>query len=454
MAQPRPTMPTMFEEFSFMGYWWRPEDPDTKWPGEVTYKPESDIELEIMDEWEHRVSYPHFPLRLEILHGKSPHFPLDITLLRNQWLSEDPGLFSRMSGTVSGRYRSEYLIAGHHFSSPEDVTLKSVNVSFSNFRGWMWSDSPFSLKEEGDTRTMAFNPCPKHIPVELNIPAKSSPIRCNLILREIIEEQQGPSILTPSEIQHKRACYVHLEPSKPQSLAWFREQIDGIRDLLAFLTGMRVETKSITARYANAGQTESEIDIYHFVRPTSTDADRNVNMCFPFRMLGEERARNIFETWFDKRDTLWSPVRLCLDVNYNPRQSNDDKLVALVRALESCRLIMKVSDRGVLKNLKCLRNRLPQPLQDELRLTDTLLCSVRNTRHFLIHPDSEKYPHETRLHDLELAEAIVRLVPFAVSLLYKEIGFCDDSIRYVFNKDIPRGWWLFPNNSQAQPTDD
>ena len=353
-----------------------------------------------------------------------------------------------MSRNVSARYRAEYFLSGHHFAATKDIILKSAKASFSNLRGWMWTDNPFKSEEREDKRILSFKPSLKKIDMEIEIPSKHTTKSAKLILSEIVEEQKGPNELSPSEYQHLRACYVYLEPSEPQSLTWFREQIDGIRDLLAFLTGMYVETKSITAKCAGSVPEEKEIDIYHFVRPSSSDADKNFDMCFPFSRLYAERTRNIFKTWFDKRDALWSPVRLCLNVNYNPRQSNDDKLVALVRALESCRLIMKMSDRGVLENLKCLRNRLPQPLQDELRLTDTLLCSVRNTRHFLIHPDSDRYPHETRLHGLELADAIVRLVPFAVTLLYKEIGFCNSDIGYVFGKDIQRGWWRYPNNEQ------
>ena len=76
MTQPRPQMPTMFDEFSFMGYWWRPEDPGTKWAGQVTYKPESDIELEIMEEWGDSVTAPNFPFRIDLISRNKPSLSL------------------------------------------------------------------------------------------------------------------------------------------------------------------------------------------------------------------------------------------------------------------------------------------------------------------------------------------------------------------------------------------
>ena len=445
MAQPRPTMPTMFEEFSFMGHWWRPEEENKKWAGQVTYEPESGIELEIMEEKVHSGSLPLFPLRIDLLHGTSPHFPYDITLVTNQWLDSNSLYLKVMSGSVSARYRSKYFLAGHHFTSTEDIILKSVKASFSNLRGWMWTDSPFSLKEEGNKMELSFKQCLKHIPVELDIPSQKSPINSTLILSEIVAEQQGPSQLSPSDYQLERACFIHLEPSEPQSLTWFQEQIDGIRDLLEFLTGMYVETKSITAKCACSELAEKEIDIYHFVRPNSTDADKDANLCFPLRVLGEERATSIFETWFDKRDSLWSPVRLCLDVNFNPRLSMADRLVALVRALESLCKVRKVKGNNLLERLKKLYNKLPNDFQDALRLDDKL-CSIKNTRNYLVHLDLQ--PPTDMLEDDALADAVVRLVPFVVYLLYCELDITDEEIYEALLSETCRGYWSRPATHQ------
>ena len=443
MPQSRPTMPTMLDEFSFIGYWWLPEDSETRWAGQVTYKPESNIELIIMDEQKDLITWPYFPEKFDVLHGKSPQFPRDMTLLRSQWLEEPAGFLdsNNMTRMASARFRSEYLIAGHLFGSPENVVFESVNVSFSNLRGWMWSESPFSFKEEEDKFTLTLNPCPYQL--EIDVPA----ICANLILCEVIREQNGSSELSPSECRYERDCFVTIKPYEPQSLNWYREQIDGLRDLFAFLIGRTVETKYITANCIETGSSNSEVEIFHFVRPSSTDIEHIGNMCFSRAHLGEARTQSVFQTWFDRKDNLWLPVSMCLDVNYNPRQSKEDKLVSLFRVFESLRQNMGIKDRDYLRNLKRQRDRLPNPLQEALGLDDTLLCKARNTRHFLEHFDSTNNPEDSRLHGVELADAIVRLVPCAVALLYKELGIGDVEINSVFSNMFKRGWWLYPHNN-------
>ena len=48
MAKVRRSLPTMFDEFSYTGEWWLPEDPDRRFAGTLFYSPGSNFELKLV----------------------------------------------------------------------------------------------------------------------------------------------------------------------------------------------------------------------------------------------------------------------------------------------------------------------------------------------------------------------------------------------------------------------
>ena len=130
---------TMYDKFSYQGFWRSPDNSQRRWWGSVSYEPEVGIVLELsIAEGEEPPSLDPSG-NVSCLWGEvSDITHHSITLLGSRQIGEQ---IARK--LVVYRYQADYLIAGEVFSSPAQTMFRWMDVSFSSLGGWMRSSSPF-----------------------------------------------------------------------------------------------------------------------------------------------------------------------------------------------------------------------------------------------------------------------------------------------------------------------
>ena len=101
----------MYDEFSYLGTWWIPSIPNREWPGVVSYKPSTGIELELAvrngDVWHDLTQWK--VKDVEIIYGRVAKFPYSITLTN---ISVLKSASSRSAAMFSAILRAEFLLLG------------------------------------------------------------------------------------------------------------------------------------------------------------------------------------------------------------------------------------------------------------------------------------------------------------------------------------------------------
>ncbi len=439
----------LYEEFSYMGYWRRPEDRKKKWAGRVSYDPESGIELELIAEEGEFASLLDPPEHEEVLLGTLPDSPYWITVL-GAWRSETDVKYPEApTEMVRYKFRAQYLLVGHWFRSPRTVLLNSVELTFSSLRGWMWTQPPF-LRERNlydDTTNGRYILSRK----EFFVPS----IESKIVLRDVVEEKSDHS-----ERHQERECFIRIESETPKSLECFVKLIGKTRQLLAFLTGMPIQRKSIVVPPGEVDSLLGRVDIYFFVNPPKEDATDNYGMPFQYSMLGN-LTPSVFQAWFQRDEESTVPFDLCLDVIYNEQKYSRFEFLALVQALESHHRLHfeeqgkkkqrykyangKVKRKGpdLIDRLEELFENLPDFLLLDSSLNKNFLQLVKDSRNYYTHYNSRD--HEKAMKGLDLYNAISHLVPFIGYFLYSKLNIPDEKVSEGFSLAAHKGLWSRPN---------
>ena len=399
----------MNDEFSYLGTWWIPSNPQKTWSGVVTYRPDTGVELELVahrsDVWfEPTLSNVRY---VEIMQGEVGEYPHRITLL-NVSFQDHSG--ARTSTMFNVQLRAECLLEGNHYEKAEDISFESVEVLFSSLRDWMASVN--KLLEGPWVIPVTF----KKAKVNLELNAGSN---------------NYPSL---------QECHIHIKPDSSQDLTWYREITDSIRDLLAFLVGRPVVRTYLStplhpsqvfgSRYVKIYQQRKQVEVF-----PRYDID------FPLERY-DEHVADVFLMWFELDEDKRVPYELCLDVINNIHGYKKFEFLALVQALESYHQVITgtYDDKiDLIQRLEKLYGCLPSFLQEYLNLDNAFLISVKDTRNYYTHYNPAK--REKAYKEFDLYKAITRLIPFVAAVLYRELGIPDKIILEAFERVEYQGLW-------------
>ena len=418
---------TMFEEFSYLGHWWVPGE-DKKFCGRVTFKPEAGIELELLADMGDFGPKPYSSISVELLQGEVPEHPHRITLLGEMRLG---GTFAMSNvPTKMIRYcpQIDCLLVGQRYNSEEDITFKSVLVTYTSLRGWIWSKPAYTLEGDLDSELILTY---KELVTsrEISVPSIAS---------KIVLLEGNSSSMDASTHRLEREGFIRIEPESPgspKSLKWFRNQIDSIRKLLAFLAWVPVETKSIRGTQANPDTKHESVDIFHRVRPPKEDAVYGFKMLFPLARL-DDRVPDVFNAWFGLSEDDRVPFILCLNVINSEGNYPILDFLALVNALESYHRLTFNGDPGLEGRLKQLRKTHPEYLRNALQLSDEFLKSVADSRNYYSHYEPEIRKEKEILEGDHLDDAIRLLTPFIVYHLALKLTVSEKAIEDGFAFDL------------------
>lgn len=426
--------PTMFEEFDYMGYWWVSGDKENKRAGAMTYKPGAGVKLDLLDEYKFvegqaSASSSAPPENVDVFLGSVMENAHWITLLDNRRVDVRPG-----QNLVQSIYWPKYLLLGNWTFSPKDITLestfKSAEVILSSLRGWMKSQPPSSESpEQGRHDLLKF---------AVHAVSSNATVETTISLQVAIE-----SAASSVEKRQERKNIIRIKPRRPQTLEWFRNQIDSIRFLVTFLSGTPIECKRFRALPAKDNPDSFWVDVFHHIRPPEEDEDENFYMPFSYHLL-EERAEDVFRSWFERDENMRVPFNICMGIIYGERRDLRIEFLSLVQALESFHQITTGThnDRSIrLRNrLNSVRNCLSQELQTLVEIDDGFLKAVVDTRDYYTHYNPDK--RKKAFKDFALYDAVARLIPFVVVVLARNLCISDELILESFEESV--GLWRRP----------
>jgi len=260
---------------------------------------------------------------------------------------------------------------------------------------------------------------------------------------------------------------IRIIPECPQSLEWFRKQIDSIRDLLSILTGLAVENQITSGTVNEKGDRPGNVNVYYHVHPPAFDEVDDLRIALQLSRI-KESVGAIFNSWLELAEDDLVPFSLCLDVINNTHRFWRFEFLALVQALENHHRLYfekegkrkrrylhengKVKKNGpdLIDRLKELRENLPNDLQEVESLSDEFLISVKDTRNYYTHYNSKDQAKAFK--ELKLYDAIARLVPFIAYFLYKRLSIPEETICEAFEKTRYRGLWQRPRLESRETT--
>ena len=385
-------LPTLFDEFSYTGQWWLPDDPDTKWKGTVSCRPGSGIVLKLSDDW------------------------------RKSFVSPED------APSDEGSFQADYLVLSSQAHSQKETKFESIDVTYSSLNGWLWTLSPPSTE-----------PC---LLLEIKLPT----IKAKLSLYKLDEQYATDALRKFNSVN-----FIRITPNSPQDICWFREQIDRIRDLLSFFSGLPMETKSVKCKPTEQSLRLEDFHVYYNVRQQDMDQDTNAKMAFAFEILGADLTISVFQAWFEKRMFEWAAFNLCLGVIFNEHRHREFEFLVLVFALDSLHRRLQLKGSNLQGRLIKLRETLPAQLREFMPLKSEYLKLVVDTRDFYTHGDPNIEKYRVVLKNLDLYEAITRLIPFIVACLALELDVSEDKVHEVLMRTRVRGLWLRPAREFGGP---
>ena len=162
--------------------------------------------------------------------------------------------------------------------------------------------------------------------------------RQNSIVREVVVPSIKSKIVLykepsrESRLTDSQNCFIQMEPETDQKLTWFWEQTDRLRDLLAFLFGMPVTSKELSAP-THRSRVYNFVDIFRRTQPVA-EVIYGHQLDFTLNNLGE-KVPDVINAWFELNEDERVPFNLCLDVINNIHGYKKFEFLALMQALES-----------------------------------------------------------------------------------------------------------------------
>ena len=431
--------PTMFDEFSYTGYWWLPENSGKRWSGTVFFRPEEGIFLELIRDPNQDHKLPSLENNEQTIHGLIIDNPCEVTLQGCQSSGSHVQFID--DGVEKRDYRAKLFLKGVWLSPSEDITYRSAGVAFSSLDGWMQTSDPeksavpFTVEADESHLKATYQRKP---PVEIHIPDEGMKLVCDTG----ISESWGTH-----HLRWLQSSYITIVPDAPMSQDWILKKLFSTRDLLALLTGLPVELNTINASlgtsetYCDVGELPPRVTMYFPSKTPVIDTDSEITMPFPLDALGDS-AEEVFNQWFKKQSQYRTVIELCLTIIYSRIRLNRFEFLALMQALESFhRVKHKIEDMSLKRRIESLHESLPPGFRYVV-YSDEYLQTLIDTRTCFTHDIDKKC--ERALQGPDLYDATTRLIAFIATLLYMELGLRGEKIFHEFTRVQFYGLWGRP----------
>lgn len=313
--------PTLLEDFTWRGQFWRPDRPAVQVAGTVVFTANEGLVLDldglVEDVHKSFSGTSQFPLLL----GTVDAGP--VTLLDALQRSFHFG------GVARSSYRCRFLLVGHHFDSREHVEARHMSLSFTGLEEWL-GHAPFSWRAKPDRWPPQISY--RHRPpaeVAFAVPEVDATITFGSRLN--VES-------TRTTLGQESIALITIAPPARWSLEQFLERTMQLQALLRALMGhnvfvLRAEAL-VTERTRSAPP--SGIAVY-FGDRSRNSAPREAHaheMPFTARALGR-RMKSVLSRWFAAYDELGPVLNVFFGALYAPFTYSESEFLSLSQAVES-----------------------------------------------------------------------------------------------------------------------
>lgn len=439
----------MLESFERAGKWWLPENHRDQVAGTVSFDPNEGVRLQTIGVFESswQGASAEKPFRPRLILGFRGPSNTPITLYKTTRVGNVPSSSVRPN---SSTLQAVCMIVGHHFRAEEDLILTSARTGFTSFEEWA-EHRPFESAAPDEARYTPIEP----------VTAEVEELGASFTLGS--ESSRGGDGVRNLHLDHR--VFVDIEPKKRKSLAWYREVLSSLQDLLTLLVGRPVYPRSMEVQVNAGAGARSEVFFGQGLRSPRNQGTasteglvRPSDVLVPLPLI-RARLPEILESWFTKRDLLMPVYELFFGALFNTRTYPNFQFLGLAQALETyhrrtnpdARYLseQEYADERYPELVSSLPSSLPNPLKEKLKNTlqyanewslrkrlkelvaavpvtgiagddPTFVERVVDTRNYLTHYTEELERKAMRGPELmETVEEMRRLLAF---LLLRELG--------------------------------
>jgi len=318
------------EEFEYDGYWWLPENQDTKIPGTLRFHPLEGATLELIGTFKDFKDI-NTVLQPIIILGSTPNGK--IITLYNCYESQSKFSFP---GFLISSYIATVIFLGHHFEKEEDIIFDSLSLSYSHLEEWS-GITGFQSNIETDSN----NHLTKH-EVSYIFPKKVEVHLDNLNVSFDYEFTFGGDRI--KEFNLKQTMFIKIEPHKQIHFNDYQSNICyHIQNFLSLAMGRAVypllvkgKTKAAKFESSNGEVVHKDIHVFHKMRDLC-DLSKKLHphdMLFSFGDISNNFERCL-SNWFTKSDALRPVYDLYFGTLYNSSMYLQHEFLSLVQAIES-----------------------------------------------------------------------------------------------------------------------
>lgn len=295
----------MMKGFEHTGFWWDPRDPDTRWPGTLTFDPVAGATLKRTIASHPKQIFVEC-LELEIIHGEAPG-GLEITLL-DCFESSGTDIFANA------------VITGFHAAVPDPPVLVAAAV-IENLSEWWGAsaiahDSGLKYPDIGVRWTQ-----PDAIEVHADDLMRTT------ICSGALSSFERRSVSITEEIR------IELKAASPKRLSVFRRRVHACQDLLSIASLTLCNIEDFRLCPPSEDGTPKVIGHFHAVPVFKNPAEGWPHFLFRHKDV-ESRLNQVFGAWLANAESL-SVVRSLYMSGAYGKSFLEIKLLALAQAAEA-----------------------------------------------------------------------------------------------------------------------
>ena len=437
-----------------MGSWWLPGEPEQKWNGTLSWKPDGRTQLELVGIVRTATgSSENMGVGPVLVLGRS-HEGKFYTC-HHTFFAGFTGGFHNDSFRTS-RLDVQEIFVGKHFENESDIRFGRVRFAYSNLHEWYWGKSamvPESVpNEEGHFDGVVTRVTHQRRQIWATTTSDGATIKNDYNYNSHHTENPTPQIT----FTHTDGILITAQKLSELSQTFLGPEIQ-FRTLVNLIADYPLQLATAKAALTTDGQ--SDIEIYHILlRPRQERQDHDPQLSpVQYEHLGASKFEQVLRTWFQIYEQAKTVVHLYLSDRLSGSLELDSTFLTVMQALEAYHHLfypshvymdpenfkrtvadtiikaipenldrsLKDKLKGMLrygyeyslaKKLEEIVNELPDgKLKNEVQAGGFLRRSVE-TRNYLVHRDPEAKANAFADHDLYIAGCIWQAVIYALLL--------------------------------------
>jgi len=321
----------MLEQKVYSGYWWLPDFPDNKVPGEATIDDQQHVNLSIMGSLVERDSFHQVTGKIESITGITKEGKY-VTLLD----CFDNGFQINFPGIQQQHYRVRVLAVGVIFEASQNLLLKNLSFRCTYLDEWVGRDG-FTTQINRDLAEIDIKYCKPNI-VELNLVDNYKfKIDSSLKTHSLSLKRNQ------KEIKLTEQNWITIEPVEEENIYDLWQVVNHLCNFLSLVIGQPVSITQINAKSELAKENNGEDEYYKNIQVFLSGLDQPKNnrslkhprnMLLPLSSI-EGELKSILEAWFRCREVIKPTLDLYFYTFYESTIHLQRDFLFLAQAVET-----------------------------------------------------------------------------------------------------------------------